>query len=333
MLAAKGILTSRGGATSHAAVVARQFGIPAVVGCDGLEIDLDSRVVKAGDSILKEGDYVSLDGTTGEVFAPVRFRRFIPSMRNRLTSLRCWGGRMGSAQRMAFATSGRFTDPRLLQVWANADYPRDARRARSFGAKGIGLCRTEHMFFEEERLPIVQQMILADNQDDRQAALDALLPFQRADFEGLFEAMDGLPVIIRLIDPPLHEFLPSYEDLLVEVTQLKVDAERIRTEASRQLFETTLKAKETMLIAVEGMRKANPMMGLRGIRLGIVLPGLIEMQVRANFRGGMQSGVARHRCSSRDHDSPHRSCQRAKHRSADAGESGSCGDGGKGNQD
>ncbi|MBN1318250.1 MAG: pyruvate, phosphate dikinase, partial [Anaerolineales bacterium] len=290
MLAAKGILTSRGGATSHAAVVARQFGIPAVVGCDALEIDLETCTVKAGDVVLSEGDWVSLDGTTGEVYAG-QITTIFPEFEQEtdLITLLEWADQVCAKEGIRDLPAGSPT--KGLQVWANADYPRDARRARSFGAKGIGLCRTEHMFFEEERLPIVQQMILSDNNQDRQAALDELLPFQRSDFEGIFEAMDGLPVIIRLIDPPLHEFLPSLEDLLVEVTQLRMDAERAKTEAGKKLFEQALAAKETMLTAVEGMAEANPMMGLRGIRLGIILPGLIEMQVRAIFEAACNQAM------------------------------------------
>jgi pyruvate,orthophosphate dikinase len=283
MLAAKGILTSRGGATSHAAVVARQFGIPAVVGCDVLLIDLDARTVQAGEVVLKEGDYVSLDGTTGEVFAG-ELATVHPSFEEQtdLITLLGWADGISAVAGIRDLPAGSPTSG--LQVWANADYPRDARRARTFGAKGIGLCRTEHMFFEEERLPIVQRMILAENDEaDRSTALDELLPFQRADFEGIFEAMDGLPVIIRLIDPPLHEFLPSYEDLLVEVTQLRIDVNRLRTETGKAVLSESLEGRQTMLAAVEGMREANPMMGLRGIRLGIMLPGLIEMQVRAIF--------------------------------------------------
>jgi pyruvate,orthophosphate dikinase len=282
MLAAKGILTSRGGATSHAAVVARQFGIPAVVGCDVLVIDVDARTVQAGQVVLSEGDYVSLDGTTGEVFAG-ELPTVHPSFEEEtdLITLLGWADEISAAEGIRDLPAGSPTSG--LQVWANADYPRDARRARTFGAKGIGLCRTEHMFFEEERLPIVQRMILAENEADRSVALQELLPFQRSDFEGIFEAMDGFPVIIRLIDPPLHEFLPSYDDLLVEVTQLRIDADRLRTDTGKAVLAENLEARQTMLAAVEGMREANPMMGLRGIRLGIMLPGLIEMQVRAIF--------------------------------------------------
>ncbi len=290
MLAAKGILTSRGGATSHAAVVARQFGIPAVVGCDELNIDLDDRSVMASGTLLREGDVVSVDGTTGEVFSgkiPTVHPRF--EEQGDLIILLEWADETANQEGVRDLPEGSPT--RGLQVWANADYPQDARRARTFGAKGIGLCRTEHMFFEEERLPIVQRMILAKEETESQAALDELLPFQRADFEGVFEAMDGLPVIIRLIDPPLHEFLPSFEDLLVDVTQLRMDVNRVGTDAGRTLLSDTLSAKEKMLAEVEGMRESNPMMGLRGIRLGIILPGLIEMQVTAIFEAACNQAL------------------------------------------
>jgi len=291
MLAAKGILTSRGGATSHAAVVARQFGIPAVVGCDELVIDLESCTVKAGGVLLKEGDFVSLDGATGEVFGgqiPTVHPKF--EEQTDLIILLEWADAISAQEGIRDLPEGSPT--RGLQVWANADYPRDARRARTFGAKGIGLCRTEHMFFEEERLPIVQQMILADKDEDRQSALDQLLPFQRADFEGLFEAMDGLPVIIRLIDPPLHEFLPSLEGLLVEVTEMRLRAKRLtkKSKKAKKLAKKLVK-KEAMLTAVENMHESNPMMGLRGIRLGIILPGLIGMQVRAIFEAACNQAL------------------------------------------
>jgi pyruvate,orthophosphate dikinase len=278
MIAAKGILTSRGGATSHAAVVARQFGIPAVVGCEALNIDLDARTVLAGDVTLKEGDVVSLDGGTGQVFIG-EIETVSPSFEEQtdLVTLLGWADEItredGTRQwpdepvYQGFPTRG-------LEVWTNADYPQDAERARQFGAKGIGLCRTEHMFFEQERLPIVQKMILSKSDAEREAYLDQLLPFQQEDFEGLFRAMDGLPVIIRLIDPPLHEFLPSHSELLVEVTEM-----RVKGETGPELEE-----KEKMLAAVESMEEANPMMGLRGIRLGITMPGITKMQVRAIFQ-------------------------------------------------
>jgi pyruvate,orthophosphate dikinase len=254
MLAANGILTSRGGRTSHAALVARQFGKPAVVGVSALEIDLESRQMQVNGRTFKEGDWVSIDGTTGDVFAG-QVPTIMPDLKDPyLLKLLSWADQF-----------------RRLQVWANADYPRDAQRARDFGAQGIGLCRTEHMFFETERLPFVQQMILAKDPATRFQALDKLLPFQRSDFEGLFRAMDGLPVIIRLIDPPMHEFLPAHDDLLREVTEL-------RTSGKDQ---AELAKKEELLLAVEAMREANPMLGLRGVRLGIHIPELTEMQVRA----------------------------------------------------
>jgi pyruvate,orthophosphate dikinase len=306
MLASKGILTSEGGATSHAAVVARQFGVPCVVGASMMSIDADKRLMKSNGKIVKEGEWISIDGGTGEAFIG-KLELTEPNLEEQkeLMTLLTWADEIAR-----------------LQVWANADYPKDAQRARVFGAKGIGLCRTEHMFFEEERLPYVQEMILnadeaqnlinnverlqgflesgkLDGQAMREEsrkeveeeltqaekkleaseatdayynALDKLLPSQRSDFYGLFEAMDGYPVIIRLIDPPLHEFLPSQEELLVEVTQMRTKGE---TEG--------LEEKERLLEAVNKLHESNPMMGLRGIRLGIVYPDIMRMQVRAIF--------------------------------------------------
>ncbi len=331
MIAAKGIVTSRGGATAHAAVVARQFGKPAVVGARDLDIDVDARTVRVGDKVLREGEYASIDGAAGEVFEG-QIATVTPDYEKEteLRTLLTWAdaacavpqSRQWPADYHGYPTRG-------LQVWTNADYPRDARRARLYGAQGIGLCRTEHMFFEQERLPHVQQMIL--NADEAQAyfdrrsrlqgildagkedgkpldearrneltarvqevereiaslpaakaylgALDKLLPSQRSDFYGLFEAMDGLPVIIRLIDPPLHEFLPSQEELLVEVTEM-----RTRGESGPDLA-----AKEQLLAAVQKMHESNPMMGLRGIRLGITYPDITKMQVRAIFEAACQA--------------------------------------------
>ncbi|HNT54222.1 MAG TPA: pyruvate, phosphate dikinase [Anaerolineaceae bacterium] len=256
MLAAKGILTSEGGATSHAAVVARQFGVPCVVGASVVKIDLDRRVMRVGDVEVKEGEWISVDGGTGEVYLG-KLELTVPNLeeQHELMTLLQW----------ADETS-------RLQVWANADYPKDARRARSYGAKGIGLCRTEHMFFETVRLPIVQRMILAETSAARTAALDELLPYQRADFDGLFEAMDGYPVIIRLIDPPLHEFMPDEEKLLEEVITMHVKGE------TKGLAE-----KEKLLASIRSMHESNPMMGLRGVRLSIYMPEIVEMQVRAIF--------------------------------------------------
>ena len=263
MLVAKGILTARGGATSHAAVVARGLGLPCVAGTEGIRVNDEERLFRVVDSdiVIREGDDISIDGATGEVFAGV-IKTVDPDFDEEvdLKQLLSWADKF-----------------RRLGVWANADYPRDARRAVTFGAEGIGLCRTEHMFMEQERLPIVQQMILAKSKEERQAALDRLLPFQRSDFKGIFEAMvnpqtgEGYPVVIRLIDPPLHEFLPSYEELLVEVTHLE----------DRGGNEQELQKKREMLEAVGAMREMNPMLGLRGCRLGLLFPEINVMQTRA----------------------------------------------------
>jgi pyruvate,orthophosphate dikinase len=265
MLAAKGILTSRGGRTSHAALVARQFGKPAVVGVSAMEVDAEKRSFTIGDRVFREGDAVSIDGTTGEVYAGELKTRAPDFDDPYLLRLLEWADAI-----------------RTLGVWANADYPRDAVRARAYGAEGIGLCRTEHMFFETSRLPVVQEMILAESDAARAKPLARLLPFQRDDFIGLFEAMDGLPVTIRLIDPPLHEFLPSYEGLVRDVAELET---RISLAAGDDPLGLagTLAQKRQLLEAVDGMREANPMLGLRGVRLGIHLPALVRMQVRAIF--------------------------------------------------
>jgi pyruvate,orthophosphate dikinase len=261
MLAAKGILTSRGGRTSHAALVARQFGIPAVVGVATMDVDVERRQFTVAGKVYHEGDWISLDGTTGEIFSG-KIKTAEPSFDEPyLLKLLSWADGI-----------------RKLGIWANADYPRDARRARTFGAEGIGLCRTEHMFFETERLPIVQKMILAKSTEERKGELDKILPFQRSDFDGLFRAMDGLPVTIRLIDPPMHEFLPSQTTLLQEVIELRIKGND----------PVLLKEKEKLLTAVEGLHEANPMLGLRGVRLGIHIPELTRMQVRAIFEAACQ---------------------------------------------
>jgi pyruvate,orthophosphate dikinase len=294
MIQSKGILTSRGGATSHAAVVARQFGTPAVVGCEAVEIDLNAHQMVVNGKVVKEGEWLSLDGATGEVFAG-QIATEEPNFEEQveLKTLLEWADEICALEGARTWPEGYAGFPtRGLQVWANADYPADARRARSFGAKGIGLCRTEHMFFEGERLPIVQAMILSETDEERKGHLDKLLPFQRADFEGLFEAMDGLPVIIRLIDPPLHEFLPSKDEVLVDVTRMQVRAERLAKKAAKgkekqikklETLNAKLAEQEALLQAIEDMEEANPMMGLRGIRLGITLPQITQMQVRAIF--------------------------------------------------
>ncbi len=280
MIAAKGVLTSEGGATSHAAVVARQFGIPCVVGASMIKIDLENRQMSVDGKLVKEGDWISVDGTTGEVYLGQ-----IPTMavsleeQTDLLTLLTWADEICARPGMRKFAPGWPT--RGLQVWANADYPKDAQRARTYGAVGIGLCRTEHMFFEKERLPIVQRMILAENPEDRKSALDELLPYQRADFDGLFRAMDGYPVIIRLIDPPLHEFMPDEEALFEDVVTMRVKGE------TKGLAE-----KERLLADIRGMHESNPMMGLRGVRLSIYMPQIVEMQVRAIFEAAADCTLA-----------------------------------------
>jgi pyruvate, orthophosphate dikinase len=266
LLAARGVLTSHGGRTSHAALVARQFGKPAVVGVLALDIDAVRRVaqVRRTGTMLKEGDWVSIDGTTGEVFVG-KLPTLLPSLDDpKLLELLGWADHF-----------------RRLEVWANADYPRDAQRAQALGAEGIGLCRTEHMFFQAERLPLVQQLILSSSLEERAPILAQLLPMQRVDFEGLFRAMGKKPVVIRLIDPPLHEFLPAHDELLHAVTELETRS-RLHDGDMAEL-ERELRAKRSLLLAVQSLREQNPMLGLRGVRLGIHMPELVTMQVRAIF--------------------------------------------------
>ncbi|MFA4946796.1 MAG: pyruvate, phosphate dikinase [Candidatus Micrarchaeia archaeon] len=253
MVVAKGILTARGGMTSHAAVVARGMGKCCVSGCSAAKVDEKKKKLTIGSHELPEGSWLSLDGSTGRVM-------------------------LGQVKTVPPALSGDFgvfmewaDSFRKMGVRTNADTPTDAKRARGFGAEGIGLCRTEHMFFGEDRLPWMQKMILADGEKGRIEALSHLLEMQREDFKGIFEAMNGLPVTIRLLDPPLHEFLPSHEELLVEITTLKLKG------GSEKL----LKEKEVLLRRVEDLKEVNPMLGNRGCRLGITLPDVTRMQVRA----------------------------------------------------
>jgi pyruvate, orthophosphate dikinase len=266
MLAANGILTSRGGRTSHAALVARQFGKPAVVGISELNIDMTKREMRVNNKIVKEGEWLSIDGTTGEVFLG-KLATMIPDIKDLwLIKLLSWADEF-----------------RTLGVWTNADYPRDAVKAREYGAEGIGLCRSEHMFFESERLPHVLKMIMTDLPVERKEALATVLPFQREDFMGLFRAMDGLPVVIRLLDPPLHEFLPNRADLLKDLTDIKIRLQHAPNLAEIDQLLDLFKRKESILKRVESLKEANPMLGLRGVRLGIMFPELTIMQVRAIF--------------------------------------------------
>jgi pyruvate,orthophosphate dikinase len=263
MLASSGILTSRGGATSHAAVVARQFGVPCVCGAEALNIDVRKRQMTVGSVTIHEGDTLSIDGSTGEVFVGEIVRVEPEFMRETyLRKLLGWADEF-----------------RRLGVYANADYPADARRAREYGAQGVGLCRTEHMFFQEERLPIVQAMILSEPGSDEEAKnLEKLQHFQHDDFYGIFKAMDGQPVIIRLLDPPLHEFMPDHEMLAMRAAGLRLMGDR----------PNELERVENLMHAVEGLREFNPMLGLRGVRLGIIRPAISAMQVRALFEAACQ---------------------------------------------
>lgn len=282
MLAAQGILTSEGGATSHAAVVARQFGVPCIVGAASVHIDLDKREMSVEGKIVKEGEWISIDGTSGEVFIG-KLSLSTPKFEEQkdLLKLLDWADEICETKGIRQSPEGWPTTG--LQVWANADYPKDAQRARSYGAKGIGLCRTEHMFFELERLPIVQRMILAKTSQDRTAALNELLPTQRKDFEGLFEAMNGYPVIIRLIDPPLHEFLPSAEELQAKIIALRLSGEGLSSYVLGRSELKEIAELNQVMDAVHSMHESNPMMGLRGVRLSIAMPEIVEMQVRAIF--------------------------------------------------
>lgn len=260
MLVSEGILTARGGATSHAAVVARGIGKPCVVGAESIKIDLDKRLFNVDGYTVKEGDIITINGTTGEIILG-EVPLIEPELTPELQKLLSWADQF-----------------KKLQNWANADYPRDAQKAKEYGAQGIGLCRTEHMFFEADRLPIVRQAILARTPEERKAALDKLLPIQKEDFKGILKVMDGLPVIIRLLDPPLHEFLPRHEELLAEVVELRTTGKDPKA----------LAEKEELLRRVEEMREANPMLGLRGCRLGITRPEFNEMQVRAIFEAACE---------------------------------------------
>ncbi|GAB6158086.1 pyruvate, phosphate dikinase [Desulfotomaculum varum] len=256
MVAAQGILTSRGGMTSHAAVVARGMGKPCVCGCEAIKIDYENKQFAVGDIVVKEGDIISIDGSTGQVIMG-EVPMIEPELSAEFQKLLQWADEI-----------------RTLGVRANADTPEDAAKAREFGAEGIGLTRTEHMFMAQDRLPIVQQMILAADPEERAAALAKLLPMQEGDFYGILKAMAGLPVCIRLLDPPLHEFLPNGEELAVEINRLKLTGGPA----------AELKQKEELLRKVRSLSEFNPMLGHRGCRLGITWPEVYAMQARAIFQ-------------------------------------------------
>ncbi|MFE6762250.1 pyruvate, phosphate dikinase [Streptomyces sp. NPDC057689] len=267
MIAAEGILTSRGGKTSHAAVVARGMGKTCVCGAEEIEVDTKRRRLTVGDIVVEEGDVVSVDGSTGKVYlgeVPVVPSPVVEYFEGRMHAGADDADELVAAVHRIMAYADRV---RRLRVRANADSAEDALRARRFGAQGIGLCRTEHMFLGERR-EMVEKLILADTDKERETALEQLLPLQKADFIELFEAMDGLPVTVRLLDPPLHEFLPDITELSVRVAL---------AEARKDANENDLR----LLQAVHKLHEQNPMLGLRGVRLGLVIPGLFAMQVRA----------------------------------------------------
>jgi pyruvate,orthophosphate dikinase len=257
---AQGVVTSRGGMTSHAAVVARGMGKPCVAGCESLIIDLEKETMTAGKKVLKKGDVISIDGATGEIFEGA-IQKHEPKMDSQeLKTLLSWADSV-----------------RKLGIRANADTPEDAMRAREFGAEGIGLARTEHMFMAQDRLPVVKEMIMAKTTEERRAALAKLLPMQREDFKGILKAMQGLPVTIRLLDPPLHEFLPKLEDLV----------EQVATMRAKGVKGPELEEKERDLQTVRRLHESNPMMGLRGCRLGLIYPEISETQVQAIFEAAI----------------------------------------------
>ena len=255
MVAATGILTARGGSTSHAAVVARGLGLPCVAGVAALDIDLVKREMRVDGKLVREGDQISIDGTTGEVFAG-ELPTIEPKFREEkeLIELLSWADQK-----------------RRLGVWVNADTPGECKLARELGAEGVGLARTEHMFRQADRLPIVQDMIMADDLAGRQKALDKLLPFQQGDFREMYEAMDGLPVVIRLIDPPLHEFLREYADLNVDIAVARASGDD----------GPEIEKKARIYRRLQQLHEDNPMLGLRGCRLLLVYPEILEMQIRA----------------------------------------------------
>src|SRR5206468_6233819 len=273
MEVAKGILTSRGGMTSHAAVVTRGMGKCCVAGAGDIDVSEKTREMRVKGQVFREGDWISLDGTTGRVIKG-KLNTLDPSPDDpELQKFMAW------------------VDPyRVLKVRANADIPRDAIQARAFGAEGIGLCRTEHMFFGEEKIPHMRAMILANTEKDRRAALKKLLPLQRNDFAGVFKAMDGLPVTIRTLDPPLHEFLPRREELMVDIATLSAMSTKQKSELLKKYKDYSIKgvgdlkkALPALLARVEQLHEFNPMLGHRGCRLGITYPEITEMQARAIF--------------------------------------------------
>ena len=252
MVAAEGILTARGGMTSHAAVVARGMGKCCVSGCAEIKVDEDNKQLTIGEHVFKEGDYISLDGTAGEVLKG-QIKTVPPELSGDFAKIMSWADEI-----------------RTLKIRTNADNPRDAKQAVAFGAEGIGLCRTEHMFFEEERIPAIRRMIMADTEAERREALKFLLPYQKSDFKGIYEAMGDRPVTIRLLDPPLHEFIPHTDEELHELSaQINVPYEKLAKKA-------------------EELHEFNPMLGHRGCRLAVTYPEIAEMQAEAIIRAAIE---------------------------------------------
>ena len=270
LYAASGVLTQFGGKTSHAAVVARGMGKPAVVGAQDIEIDEENKEFKVADVTIREGDFITIDGTTGRVIEGK-----VPLVEPELT--------------VEFLELLEMADKfKRLGVFANADTPEDAQKALEFGAEGIGLCRTEHMFMSQERLPVVQSMIMSRTKEERQEYLDKLLPMQRGDFYDIFKIMEGKPVTIRLIDPPLHEFLPELSTVMLENQELRMTNSLTRSLLNISPLDKEITKKNKVISLIRSLSEENPMMGLRGCRLGIVWPEIVEMQVKAIFQAACQ---------------------------------------------
>lgn len=270
LYAAAGVLTQFGGKTSHAAVVARGMGKPAVVGAQDVEIDEENREFRVGEMVIKEGDWITIDGTTGSIIEG-KVPLIEPEIKGEFLEL------------LEIAD-----EIKILGVRANADTPVDARKAIEFGAEGIGLTRTEHMFMAQERLPVVQKMILARTKEERQDALDKILPMQKGDFMEIFKIMEGKPVTIRLLDPPLHEFLPDLSTVLLEIQELKMTNALSRSLLDTSPLDDEIKKKSKVISLIRSLSEENPMMGLRGCRLGIVWPEINEMQVKAIFQAACE---------------------------------------------
>ncbi|MFW9820806.1 MAG: putative PEP-binding protein, partial [Candidatus Thorarchaeota archaeon] len=270
LYAASGVLTQFGGKTSHAAVVARGMGKPAVVGAQDVEIDEEKKEFRVAEMVVQEGDWITIDGTTGRIIEG-KVALVEPEIKGEFLEL------------LEIAD-----EIRTLGVRANADTPIDARKAIEFGAQGIGLCRTEHMFMAQERLPVVQKMIMARRAEDRQDALNKILPMQKGDFMEIFKIMEGKPVTIRLLDPPLHEFLPELSTVLLESQELKMTNALSRSLLEISPLDDEIKKKNKVISLIRSLSEENPMMGLRGCRLGIVWPEINEMQVKAIFQAACE---------------------------------------------